>query len=71
MNRYKCKHPYNRRVSDSKGCIAVTGERVWVWVVETGGDWFLGIKEKRFVTRPTLTRFRPEPGFFAGVILIG
>jgi hypothetical protein len=60
----------NRRVSDSKGCIAITEERVRQRVVETG-DRFLVISKKRFMSCPTLTRFRPEPGFFAGVILIG
>ncbi len=62
--------PYNRRVSSSKGCIAVTGERVIASVVGGRGDWFLVTQKKRFVTRPTLTRFRPEPGFFAGETLI-
>ncbi len=30
----------------------------------TRGDWFLGISKKIFMHRPTLTPFRPEPGFF-------
>jgi hypothetical protein len=33
--------PYNRRVSGSKGCIAVTGERVIASVVGGRGTGFL------------------------------
>jgi hypothetical protein len=35
------------------------------------GDWFLVISKNKNRHDPTLTHFRPEPGFFAGETLIG
>jgi len=53
------------------GCRASGGKRVVARVAWDRGDWFLGNAQiiKKYNT--TLTRFRPEPGFFGYRVFIG
>jgi hypothetical protein len=52
------------------GCIAISGERGIAWVV-VGGTELLVTQQIIKKANTTLTRFRPEPGFYRIEIFIG
>jgi len=72
---YICKFtyvntPHIRRTCVGMGCIAISGERGIAWVV-VGGTELLVTQQIIKKANTTLTRFRPEPGFYRIEIFIG